>query len=119
MLQKRCFSGVEIFSIAFEELIETLKKITQKIKDNHPEVKEVILFGSFSSGEFTPFSDVDVAVIVEDTEKRFTERSDDLIDYFVDIPLDVNLVVYTFEEFSRMLSSGNAFAKEVNKGLRL
>lgn len=119
MLQKRFLNGVEIISVEIDSLRRFLKDIAEKIKHVHPSVLKIILFGSFSERNFTPFSDIDIAIILKDTEKNFLERQDEFIDYFRGIPFDVNLLIYTEEEFNRMLQNLNNFAVEIEKGIIL
>lgn len=119
MLQKQYSDGVEILSIDKEQLKKMLQEISIKIKTDHPEVNEIILFGSFSKNEFTPWSDLDIAIIVEQTDKSFIKRLDDFLDYFLPFPLDVNLAIYTSKEKSKMLTEGNRFIREILKGINL
>lgn len=120
MLLKQSLHGVEILSIDEEKIRALLKGISKKIKAKHNEVREVILFGSFSKKDFTPYSDIDIAIIVDETDKKFIKRADEFIDYFIEVPLDVNLIVYTAEEISKMVNAGNNFIKEIIiKGVRL
>lgn len=119
MLAKRYLDGVEILSINNESLKEKLREIAYKIRREHQEVKEIILFGSFSRNNYTPYSDIDIAIIVGETEKKFVERQDDFIDYFSSLPFDVNLVIYTKKEFHDMFERGNNFIREIRGGLGL
>lgn len=119
MLEKRYLDGVEILSIDYENLKKKLREIVCKIRCEHPEVKEIILFGSFSRNSYTPYSDIDIAIIVDEIEKRFIERQDDFIDYFSSLPFDVNLIIYTEKEFCNMFKHGNNFIREIREGLSL
>jgi len=47
------------------------------------------------------------------------ERQDDFLDYFRGIPFDINLIVYTKEEFNKMLVDSNNFVLEIEKGIIL
>jgi uncharacterized protein len=96
-----------------------LGRASSEAKREHPEVIEIIWYGSFTRRDFTPYSDIDIAVIVKNSGKRFVERQDDFVDYFRKVPLDVNLVVYTPDEIERMSQGGNRFAEEILSGLRL
>lgn len=119
MLQRKSLDGVEILSVDISGLRESLKEISRRIKYEHPEVKEIILFGSFSKGNFTPYSDIDIALIVNDTDKRFIERQDEFIGYFKDIGFDTNIIVYTQKEIERMRREENKFIKEIEKGEKI
>lgn len=119
MLQKKYFDGVEVVSVNEDELRAALNDAAGRIRREHPEAEELILFGSFAKGNFTAYSDVDIAIIVERAEKKFIERQDEFIDYFLSIPLDVNVLVYTRSEIEGMLKKRNSFIREILKGVRL
>lgn len=119
MLVKKYSDGVEILSLERNNLIEKLKSLASKIRNEHGEVERIILFGSFARNNFAPDSDVDLAIIVNSTSKDFLKRQDDFIDYFTAIPLDVNLIIYTTRETEKMTSAGSRFAEEVLAGLQL
>ncbi len=71
MLLKHSYNGVEVLSLDKEELKRQLRKVAQKIKLDHPEVREMIVFGSFLKDNYTPYSDIDVAIVVEKSKKKF------------------------------------------------
>lgn len=99
--------------------MKRLKEITNAIKLKHSEIKEIILFGSFFKRDYTPRSDIDIAIVIDKTDKKFIERADEFIDYFTELPFDVNLVVYTSEEITKMTKSKNHFIREIMNGIRL
>ena len=116
MLQRRFSNGVEILSIDVNKLMQELKEITCKMKKGKKEVKKVILFGSFSKGNFSPQSDLDIAIIVSDSQKSFLLRGDDYIDYFLGLGIDVNLLllrdrnlIYPHHSFVLLSHIGNIF----------
>ena len=66
-------------------------------------------FGSYARGDWSVGSDVDIVVIVANSKLPFERRS---IDWDTkSIPVPVELLVYTKEEWQRLMSSGNRFAK--------
>ncbi len=119
MRQRQFSDGVEIISVDDQALRRRLEGIAAQIRAKHPEVEEVILFGSFVRGDFTPDSDVDVAILLSTDGEPFLRRVDRFLDAFSDLPLDVNLLVYTREEISRMLAEGNWLARAIVEGVRL
>jgi len=119
MLQRKYSNGVEVLSVNKTQIIERLKKIARQIKEEHPEIVDIILFGSFSKNVYVPFSDIDIAIIVEKSDKNFIQRQDEFIDYFLEMQIDVNLVIYTKEEIANMVVAGNNFVQEIKKGLPL
>lgn len=119
MLQKLSLDGVEISTVNKPILMKELKNIANRIRQEHTEVKDIILFGSFSREDFTPSSDIDIAIIIDKSEKKFIARFDDFIDYFLNLPFDINLIAYTTEEVDKMVKEKNTFISEVLKGKRL
>ncbi|MBC7226359.1 MAG: nucleotidyltransferase domain-containing protein [Thermoflexales bacterium] len=102
-----------------EALRQRLEEIAARIRREHPRVQDVLLFGSFVRGDFTPRSDVDVAILLSRDGEPFLKRTDAFVDYFADLPLDVNLLVYTQEELGRMLAEGNRLARAIVEGVSL
>ncbi|MCM8761939.1 MAG: nucleotidyltransferase domain-containing protein [Candidatus Omnitrophica bacterium] len=119
MLQKKYFSGVKVFSIDKEELLSKLKEITKRIKDEDEEVMDIFLYGSFVKNNYTPLSDIDIAIILSNSDKNFIKRQDDFIDYFSGLEMDVNIVVYTDKEFNKLIKEENPFVKEILKGKKI
>ncbi len=119
MRQRRFCDGVEIFSVDARALRQHLEEIATRIRREHPKVQTVLLFGSFARGDFTPHSDVDVAILLSRNGEPFLARADVFMDYFADLPLDVNLLVYTREEIDRMLLEGSRLARAVVEGVPL
>ncbi|MBW2370151.1 MAG: nucleotidyltransferase domain-containing protein [Deltaproteobacteria bacterium] len=79
---------------------------------------KVFLFGSFAAGNYTPESDIDIMIIGKKMNAPFLERRDLFIDFFKEIPFDINLMVYTQEEVSRMKAAGNLFVHHVMETAR-
>lgn len=119
MLQREYLNGVEILSVDYKRLMKELKNISGKIKKDKSEVSKIILFGSFAKGNFTPYSDIDIAIIVKNSNKNFIQRQDDFIDYFNSLGFDVNLIVYTEEEYKKMKTSSVNFIKQIDRGVIL
>jgi predicted nucleotidyltransferase len=69
-----------------------------------PEVEKVILFGSYVAGRRDLFTDLDLLVVMA-TERDFVNRTADLYRQ-IQTDVDVDLLVYTPEEFKRQRQSG-------------
>lgn len=113
MLQTRSFGTVEVTSVDREALLAELERSAERLSRQAPEVDEVHLFGSFARGDHTPESDVDVLIVVSQSEVPFLERPDAYRDAFQDIPLDVNLTVYTSDEAIRLRRDGSSFLARI------
>lgn len=69
-----------------------------------PEVEKVILFGSYAAGRRDLFTDLDLLVVMA-TEQDFVHRTADLYRQ-IQTDVDVDLLVYTPEEFQRQRQGG-------------
>lgn len=70
--------------------------------------ERIILFGSRARGTARPDSDFDLLVIKESSEPRF-RRSAPLYTRLADLPVEVEIMVYTPEEVSEWSSVPEAF----------
>jgi predicted nucleotidyltransferase len=76
-----------------------------------PELLRVGVFGSYARGDWGFGSDLDLVLIVDDTRRPFADRP---LDWSVrDLPVPSDLLVYTAEEWQRMLEAGSRFARLV------
>jgi|YNPNPStandDraft_1061719.scaffolds.fasta_scaffold25056_2 predicted nucleotidyltransferase len=83
-----------------------------------PEVERILLFGSRARGDAGPHSDLDL-LIVRRTEERFLARIGAayqcLADAAVHLGVDVDVLVYTPEEYQRMLDEGNPLVTRAHR----
>lgn len=87
-----------------------LKTVLQTLRTYDPE--RIYLFGSWARGDADEMSDVDLVVIMP-SALPFLARIQKI---GKSLPADVgavDLLVYTPEEWSRMLADGNAFAETI------
>jgi predicted nucleotidyltransferase len=90
-----------------------LDYLLTRLRPERSRIEKIILFGSAARGDFRPPYDLDVAILVPSREKFLTRMRRYYHKIQPDFALD--LLVYTPEEFKRMLSRGNAFAREIQK----
>lgn len=69
------------------------------MRDEHPEVRRAILFGSFAGGGGGPRSDLDIVLVVDGCALAPRERG---VRYAPVSTRPVDLYVYTTEELGRM-----------------
>jgi predicted nucleotidyltransferase len=86
-----------------EALDRALSKIVAHLA-NMPEVEQVILFGSYAAGRRDLFTDLDLLVVMS-SEQDFVHRTAELYRQ-VAAGVDMDLLVYTPEEFERLRQSG-------------
>ncbi|MFQ5934230.1 MAG: nucleotidyltransferase domain-containing protein [Dehalococcoidia bacterium] len=97
-----------------EEYYRRLDEFAASIKETLP-VEEVILFGSFATGEIHEGSDIDL-IVIGDFKERFHERIGKIM-ALTDLPIEP--LVYTRQEFEEMKAQGNSFILEVVKTGRI
>ena len=113
MLQEKYLDSVKIFSVDYKALLKSIGVACAGIRKEYNHVKKVLLFGSFLKRNYTPESDVDILIVVENDDTPFMERRDLFYDFFLDIPFDINILVYTEAELNNMLKRGNLFIKSI------
>jgi predicted nucleotidyltransferase len=86
-----------------EALDRALSKIVAHLA-NMPEVEQVILFGSYAAGRRDLFTDLDLLVVMS-SEQDFVRRTAELYQQ-VAAGVDLDLLVYTPEEFQRLRRRG-------------
>ncbi|MBS3966907.1 MAG: nucleotidyltransferase domain-containing protein [Truepera sp.] len=81
----------------------------------HYDPERILLFGSLAHGSASDWSDIDL-VIVKETEKRFLDRTKEVM-RLLEPRVGVDILVYTPAEFAQ-LSQERAFVREeiVSKG---
>jgi uncharacterized protein len=72
---------------------------------SHPEIEGVLLFGSIARGDATPSSDVDLLIVLRESDLPFLDR---IPRYTPAIPpLGVDVLPYTRDELEKMRADGN------------
>ncbi|MGB9775791.1 MAG: nucleotidyltransferase domain-containing protein [Anaerolineae bacterium] len=84
-------------------IAETVRRIVEIL---HPQ--RVILFGSRARGEARPDSDIDLLVIARSSEPRYC-RAVPLYGALSDIPIAMDIIVYTPEEVEEWSGVRQAF----------
>ncbi len=85
-----------------------VREIVDQLKAYHP--KQIILFGSYVSGQQTEYSDVDL-VVIKTTDLPFLERQKQVYRLLRTLT-PVDIFVFTPEEFKKG-KHNNLFLKEV------
>jgi predicted nucleotidyltransferase len=109
VLRQRSSDSVKITSIDRDELLAALSAIAGQICAEHPEVKSVRLFGSIARGDQVGMSDVDVLIVLRGGEQVEPLQQIRLFYPYFDLPIGVDLLVYTEEQIARRLQAGDAF----------
>jgi predicted nucleotidyltransferase len=113
VLRQRSSSSVKIISIDRDELLTALSAIAGQICAEHPEVKSVRVFGSIARGDQVGTSDVDVIIVLRGGEQGELLQQIRLFYPYFDLPVGVDLLVYTEEQIARRLQAGDAFMTRI------
>ena len=70
-------------------------------------LKKIIIFGSFARGDYHKGSDLDL-IIVGEFKERFIDRIGKIIE-LNDSDLEIDVMVYTEEEFQKMIKERRPF----------
>ncbi len=75
----------------------------EKIKDflKRKKIKEAYIFGSMARGDAGQRSDLDLIVVME-TDKPFFQRYEEFKELILNLPLPVDLLIYTPEEWQEI-----------------
>ena len=85
-------------------------KAVQMLARQRPEVQRVILFGSMARGDAVPGSDVDLLVVLSESDRSFLDR---IASYRLSgVPIGVDVFPYTEDELAQMLGEDNGFARQ-------
>ncbi len=74
-------------------------------------LKKIIIFGSFARGDYHKVSDLDL-IIVGEFKERFIDRIGKIIE-LNDSDLEIDVMVYTEEEFQKMIKERRPFIEQV------
>jgi len=79
-----------------DEVLEKLKKVCEIAIEEFPNIKEILLFGSFAKGEIHGLSDIDLIIVeYENKEKDPFKRIKpyfSLFSEYLDIPVDIIVI---------------------------
>lgn len=93
-----------------KKISEDIKEFAKELKKKFS-IKEIYLYGSFAKGEIHEGSDIDL-VIVGDFKEKLPYRIGKILEL---TELPVEPLVYTEEEFQKMVDDENPFIREVLK----
>jgi len=95
--------------------IQALNKIAAEIRQAHPDVLEISLFGSLARGDHAPGSDADLFILVEEAEQRPMDRIPRFLRFFSRGPIGVDVLVYTPVEVETMRRERNLLLAQIER----
>ncbi len=91
-------SGVVVKSVDEAAVRRAMDAYAARLLAEHPEVEEIVVFGSFAEGNWAPGSDLDVFIVLSGSLKSVRDRIPDLLPGA--FPVGVDLFPYTREEIA-------------------
>jgi len=107
---KKCYGSVEVTWLDRPAVLEATNKAVRQLASQRPEVLRVILFGSMARDEAVPGSDVDLLVVLADSDRPFLERFSQYRPS--GIPVGVDVFPYAEKELEKMLEEENPFIRQ-------
>ena len=102
------WTSVRVFSLDIPEIQRALEKFVAELA-RRPEVLKIILFGSMVNDRYAPGSDVDILVVISESDKPFRNRVPEYLPRRFPVGLDV--FPYTQDEANRLAVPREALAE--------
>ena len=101
-----------------DEVLGLARETARRIAARHSGVVKILLFGSFARADHGIHSDIDLLVILNDSERPILERLEDFLEDAPAYPTD--MLVYTEQELQSRLSENNGFlSRAVREAIQL
>ena len=107
---KRSYGSVQITWLDRPAVLEATRKAVENLAEAHPEVQKLFLFGSMARGDAVPGSDVDLLLVVSESNHSFLDRTTHY--RLSGVPVGVHVFPYTEAELAKMLAEGNGFIRQ-------
>jgi predicted nucleotidyltransferase len=107
--------SVSIESIDRCKVIDELQACARNIGMTYRQVEVCLLYGSLLRGDYSPESDIDFLIVLQTSTLPFLQRGDQFHEFFLQLPFDVDLKVYTRKEIESMLEENNLFIVQAFK----
>ena len=112
-MQKKSSPFVKIEYLDKPAIMKAIGHLVKELSQNCPEIERISLFGSFARDEAVPGSDVDILIVLTDSNVPFKDR---MTKYMPSsFPVGVEVFPYTRSEIETMLSQGNFFLKSAER----
>jgi predicted nucleotidyltransferase len=95
-----------------ESIEVLLRQIVSRISENI-KLEKIILFGSYAWGKPNEASDIDLFIVVPESNKRSYQRAQEVYRLLRGLDAPVEIIVQTKDEVSRNLKVTTSLAKKV------
>lgn len=110
-------SSVEIKYTDPNEITAAVMRFVAGLRSTFPEIESVIWFGSWVSGLPSAGSDVDLCVIVSQTDLPLRDRVARFLP--TRFPVGVDMVVYTADELKQLSEEHPSWYQAIEQGRRV
>ena len=110
-MRDRSLGFVKIFFADKERVLRELRAWATGLREKHPEVEKVGLFGSYATGTYGPRSDADLLILLRASDKPFRDRIPDFLPAQVSVPCDV--FPYTTDEIESLQRDESPWIKHI------
>ena len=112
-MPEKSSNSVKVFWADKEKVLRELKEYAAKIKKSRTEVEKVGFFGSYATDTYGPASDVDLLIILRQSDKNFIDRIPEFMQDSLSVGCDC--FAYTAEEIEKMQKEGNPWICHILK----
>ncbi len=113
-MQSRSSGAVRLFWLDRPQVLAQLTAAVERMASEHPEVSQVVLFGSLARGDALPGSDADLLVLLQQCDVPFHARLPRYLPR--DAGIGVDVFAYTQSEFAAMAACSPRWAQAINAG---
>ncbi|MGA2298160.1 MAG: nucleotidyltransferase domain-containing protein [FCB group bacterium] len=98
------------------QIIKKIKRYLNEIENENIHIEQAYLYGSYSTGKHTEFSDIDIALVSKDFQGSRYNDNLRLLDAGLKVDSSISPITYRPEDFT----PDNLFVKEILKhGIRI
>ena len=108
-MQTKSSDSVKIKYLDKSAIMNAITHLVEDLSQKYPEIEEIHLFGSLARDEAVPGSDVDILVVLADSDLPFRDRIEKYMPS--SFPVGIDILPYTRSEMALMLDQGNHFLK--------
>jgi len=108
-MRTESYGSAKITYLDKDAIWEAASQMAQELGRRHREIRRILVFGSFVRDQAAPGSDLDLIVVLDESDLPFLDRPAHYRAGRFLIPLD--LLVYTNDEIEGMLAEGNSFLR--------
>ncbi len=106
-------NSVKVLFADKERVLRELRAWAAGLKEKHPEVQKVGLFGSYATGTYGPRSDADLLILLAGSDKSFRDRIPEFLPAHISVPCDV--FPYTLGEIEGLQRDGSPWITHILK----